>query len=266
MFLLMLVLGAVIGSFLNVLILRLPAEQGIGGRSHCFNCQHTLSAWELIPIFSYIFLKGCCSSCGQKISVRYICIELFTALAFIITYTLMSDVLASADFSSWLLLIRSLFIIAVLIVVFMIDFEHYLILDKVVFPSTAILLGLNIWLDFVRHNSFSVPYFLQGLISAAGLSLFFWSLHFFSKGRWMGLGDVKYALFLGLALPFPLIIPGAFLAFFIGSVVGVILIVTGNKTMGSKVPFGTFLSIAALISVWFGQGILNWYLGLIGLR
>ena len=260
------IFGAVIGSFLNVLILRLPQDKSVGGRSHCMNCNHELSAKELVPVFSYIFLRGKCSRCGHRISPRYWIIEIATGLLFLFTFIFFQSPFAAGGGLDWLALARALFAVSVMVVVFMIDLEHYLILDKIIFPSIVIILLLNLILDWNSRGFINGSYFFPGLIAAAGLFAFFGLLYMFSAGRWIGFGDVKLAVLLGLTLPFPFILVGVFLAFFIGSIAGVILIATGNKTLGSKVPFGTFLAASTVISLWFGQGLLDWYLRIIGLR
>jgi leader peptidase (prepilin peptidase) / N-methyltransferase len=258
--------GAIVGSFLNVLILRLPEEQSILGRSHCMNCKRELNARELVPILSYVFLRGKCFGCGSRISPRYALIEIISALLFVITFLFISNTMVWSELSAWLMLARALFIVSVMVVIFMIDLEHYLILDRIIFPSVIILFFLNAVMDLLQHTAFLDSYTYLGIIASLGLFAFFGFLYVFSKGRWIGLGDVKLALLLGLALPFPLIIVGAFLAFFLGSAVGVILIATGNKTLSSKVPFGTFLAVSTVLSIWVGEPLLHWYLGILGMR
>lgn len=259
-----LIFGTLIGSFLNVLILRLPNEQSIGGRSHCMKCKTVLRARHLVPIFSYLALRGKCANCGTAISPRYMLIELITGLLF--AFIAFSFSLHSI--LDGVILVRALFIAAVLLVVFVVDLEHYLILDKIVFPSLAVVFIFNIAIDILTHNhplAFS-SFTLGGIVGAIIAGGFFWLVWRLSHGRWMGYGDVKLGLLLGFILGWPVITMGLFLSFLIGTVVAIPLLLLGRKQMGSAVPFGVFLSAASIIALVYGHHLVSWYLGLIGLR
>lgn len=261
MALLVFLFGACIGSFLNVLILRLPKEQAPTGRSHCVHCRHVLSALDLVPILSFVWLRGRCRYCRKKISPRYIAIELATALLFLFAF-LRFPLANAADAA---ILIRAAFILAVLIVVFMIDYEHFLILDKVVIPASIILFALNIAVDLARHPAASGSFTLNGLLAAAGLLLFFGGIYYISGGTWIGFGDVKFSIFLGLATPYPFVFVNIFVAFLLGAYVGLLLLLFGGKNMKSQVPFGTILAASAAITLFYGPQLLNFYLRTIGL-
>jgi leader peptidase (prepilin peptidase) / N-methyltransferase len=257
------VFGTAIGSFLNVVIWRLPQERSLGGRSECPHCHVTLKPRNLIPLFSYLIQGRRCASCRQYISSRYFLIELITGLTFAFTAYQFSGVFF--DSSMALTLARLLFIIAILIVVFVIDLEHYLILDVVVFPAAIIVLILNFGVDLINHQAVLslASHTGGGIVAALLASGFFYLIWLVSRGRWMGFGDVKFNLFLGLALGWPGVIVALLLAFFLGSVVGVGLIVFGQKQLSSRVPFGTFLSLAALFTLFYGSIVASWYLHLI---
>lgn len=253
--------GTLIGSFLNVIIWRLPREEKITGRSHCVHCGHKLSAWELIPILSFIFLLGRCRDCRKKISWRYPLIELIAG--FLTLYAFWHQ--QAYDFSSYLILLRRLLIIYTLLAVFVVDLEHFLILDKIIFPPIFALLAVNLFLDIHSLRPFLSPYnrFLPGLWSAGLAALPFFLLWRFSKGRWMGFGDVKLALFLGVAFGWPLIVVNLLLGIFAGGLVAIILLLFGKKTFGDKVALGTFLSLAGIVTVFYGNFLWFWYLSLI---
>ncbi len=255
-------LGAIIGSFLNVLILRLPLDQKLNGRSHCPDCKHPLNAFDLIPVFSYIFLRGKCRYCKKTISTRYIAVELVTALIFALNFYFLPY--AGNNFYYFTQLLRWDFIAAVLIAVFAIDYEHFLILNKLILPASAILAVFNFVLYFAAPISFWYSMFWLGLLSAAALYAFLAGIHYLSRGGWMGLGDAKLGIFLGLAVSFPLIILNVFMAFMIGAVFGLALIAVRVKKLNSKIPFGTFLALSCIITLYFGPQILIWYLKLIG--
>lgn len=254
--------GACIGSFLNVLIWRLPKEQSISkGRSRCPNCNTQLSWYNLLPIISFVWQNGRCHHCRKLISVRYPTIEVICASLFLLAWYLIEP----TDLYSWLLLLRDWFIISVLIVVFVIDLEHYLILDKVVLPSAVILLlggiGFDVWLGSAWQSSITTSSILGAVIGFLPFFLL-WSV---SRGRWIGLGDAKFGIFLGTTFGFPLILLSYFLAFLLGGLVAIPLLLLGKKQLGSKLPFGTFLAVSALVVLWFGQDILRWYLDLVGI-
>ncbi len=137
------------------------------------------------------------------------------------------------------------------------DFKHYLILDKVVFPA----LGLSILFN-LTHGWQAL---MVGLLSGLAVAGFFLLQYWFSRGRWIGLGDVKLGLFLGSLAGWPLSILLLFLAYCLGAVVGIALILAGRKHLGSKLPFGVFLSVSAIIIMLVGKPLMAWYLRLIGL-
>jgi leader peptidase (prepilin peptidase)/N-methyltransferase len=254
--------GSIVGSFLNVLILRLPREQSIGGRSHCNSCKRQLETIDLIPIFSYILLRGKCRTCKARISLRYFIIEFITGGLFVLSYFLIEP----TNFSALTILFRTWFILAVLIVVFVIDLEHMLILDKIVFPASLIVLGINLLVDILSGiKIFSLSSLTGGgFLMSILISGSFYLLWFISRGRWIGFGDVKFMLFLGLALAWPKALVSLFIAFVSGGVLGIILLASGKQKMQSKLPLGTFLSVGMAVALLWGKPILHWYLGFLG--
>ncbi len=258
------IFGAIVGSFLNVLTLRLPHEQSIGGRSHCNSCKRQLSGADLVPLFSYLFLRGKCRTCKTKISPRYFLIEFITGGLFATAFLIINP----TSLIELTLLLRTWFILSVLIMVFVIDLEHMLILDNIVFPSTLIVLGTNLLIDFsIGTKIFSLSSLTGGgLLMAVLISGCFYLLWFISRGKWIGFGDVKFMLFLGLALAWTMALVSLFIAFVSGGVLGIILLASGKQKMQSKLPLGTFLSIGTGVTLLWGLPILDWYLSLIGLR
>lgn len=255
------IFGACIGSFLNVVIWRLPREEKLNGRSECPNCHHQLAWYDLIPVFSYLFLRGRCRYCQTKISPRYWMIELITASLF----ALATVVFFPTQNLDYILLLKLFFVIAVCIAVFVIDLEHYLILDKVIFPAIAGVLLFNLALDLFSHHRLLQlsSLTMSGLLAAAIAGIFFWLLWAISKGRWMGFGDVKFAVLMGLILGFPVIFIGLFLSFILGSLVGLPLVILGKKGLSSQIPFGTFLTISTIIALFWGNALWQWYFSLI---
>jgi prepilin signal peptidase PulO-like enzyme (type II secretory pathway) len=250
------VIGLIVGSFLNVVILRLPAEESMGGRSHCNHCKHELSALDLVPLFSYVLLRGKCRYCKQDFSPRYFIIELVTAMLFAFAFGYANP----SDLVSWLTFVRMAFISAALVVFFMIDLEHYLILDKVVLFSSVVLLGLNLALDYFANTSLT----LHGLLAGLALAAFFGLIYAWSRGSWIGMGDIKFALFLGLATPGLMLAFNIFIASLLGSILGVLLL-AGGSNLKTKLPFGTFLALSCIITMYYGEVLVRWYFALLGL-
>lgn len=254
--------GAIAGSFLNVAILRLPLGLSIAGRSRCVNCQHNLSPMEIFPLFSFLVLKRKCKYCKIPISWRYFIIELITGLLFVGVFFWQTPVY----FTDYLFLLKNFALVVVLVAVFTIDLEHYLILDSVLLVGGVLIFCLNLILDIaVQQKIYSLHSLtFSGLFAALSIFIFFYSLWFFSKGKWMGFGDVKFVFFLGIALGWPNILICFLLSFLLGTIFSLPLLIWGKKTLSSKVPFGTFLSVAAVLALFWGNGLFNWYVALLG--
>ncbi len=229
-------IGLAVGSFLNVLIDRLPnGESVLIGRSHCDFCKKTLRWYELLPVISWIMQGGKCRRCHKRLSIQYPLIELVTAVGFIFLYQLLA--------SSMLSLFAYALIFSSLLVIFVADFKYQIIPDSMI---AAGILGALLVLFFpMNHKLFIMNY----IFSAVGASLFFLTLWFITRGRGMGFGDVKLAFLLGLLLGFPRIIVAFYIAFLTGALVGVILILSGKKSLKSNVPFGPFLILGAVAAL-----------------
>src|SRR3989344_4493922 len=168
------VLGLIVGSFLNAVIYRLNVRRSIAeAHSVCPHCKHKLAAVDLIPIVSFILLHGRCRYCKKSISIQYPLVELATATAFILVFTQLptpnSQLLFNLIFASFL------------IIIFVYDLKHYLILDKVVFPAAVLALIFQVWQGRL----------LAAIYGALFLAGFFALLYFFSRGRYIGAGDIK---------------------------------------------------------------------------
>jgi prepilin signal peptidase PulO-like enzyme (type II secretory pathway) len=252
------IFGTAIGSFLNVLILRLPKEKTLQGRSACTHCGHNLVWHDLVPVLSFVFQGGKCKYCRKPISPRYPIIELVTGALFALAmwYFPVTDLL------SGMILLKAAIVIAISVVVFMIDYEHYLILNKVVFPGIALMAILALALTV---HSRDLSYVWQGLFGAVGAFIPFWLIWYLSKGRWMGFGDVKLMAFMGLALGVKGVIVAIFLAVGLGTVVGIGLIALNKKQMSSRMPFGTFLAIATITALFLGPQLWDGYWAILGI-
>ena len=233
--------GLIVGSFLNCVIYRLEEGKSfLKGRSFCPDCKHTLSWQDLIPLLSFLILKGKCRYCKKPISWQYPLVELATGILFILILNF------STRPGGVILFVVSCF----LIVIFVYDLKHYIIPDKIIYPAIAIALIFN----------FQFSIFNYSIFSAFGAAAFFLAIVLVSRGKWMGVGDIKLAFLMGLILGFPNILAALFLAFLIGAIIGVGLIVSQKKTLKSEVPFGPFLVTGTFIALFWGENIINWYL------
>lgn len=250
------ILGLGVGSFLNALIFRMPSgESVVWGRSKCPKCQHPLSAKDLIPVLSFILLRGKCRYCAAPISWQYPAVELVTATLFVLVYQFLIPVAERGEVIGILYLVFLWFFVSVLMVVFVYDLKHYLILDAVVFPAMVVAFIAVLLLP--QFN------FGQALIGSGMVGGFFLILVLLSKETWMGWGDVKLGFLLGLALGWPLCLPLLLVAFVGGSLVALLLIWLKLKSWKDTVPFGTMLTVAAVVTLFVGQRMIEWYLAII---
>jgi prepilin signal peptidase PulO-like enzyme (type II secretory pathway) len=243
---LVIIFGLVIGSFLNVVIFRLAIKKTfIFGRSACPYCGKTIVWYDNIPLLSYLVLRGKCRHCHKNISLQYPLVELATAGIFLLLYLkfgFSNQFFANVVFCLFLLFI------------FVYDLKYYLILDKVVIPAIIIALVFNLLLGHGFVNLF------WGAIIGGS----FFALQFFlSGGKWVGDGDIRLGLLMGVLLGWRYLLVALFLAYLIGAVFGVFLIISKKKEMSSAIPFGPFLTLATFITMLYGQPILSWYLNLI---
>lgn len=262
------IFGLLVGSFLNVVIFRAPKKQSfLRGRSKCPKCQKKLNWYELIPVLSFLFLGGKCSRCEAKISWQYPLVELLVGILFLLSGSYFIKFI-EADICQWNFFvifnfIFLMYIASVLFLTFIYDLKYYIILNKVVYPSILISLAALALNTFYFKNTLLFPYLCSGLIGASIGGGFFFTLILISRGRWMGMGDAKLAVFMGLILGWDKMLCALLLAFVSGAIVGISLILLGKKKMKSEIPFGTFLSLASFISLLYGTQIINWYLNLI---
>lgn len=238
------VLGLCIGSFLNVVIYRLPAGESIvTGRSHCPACKRDLAWYDLIPVLSYLLLGARCRYCHANIAVRYPLVESLTGALFLLIYI---------HFGPGLVLLKYLFLVALLIAVTFIDIDHFIIPNSLV--SAGAIFGLGITL--VAHD----VSFISALIGAATTGGFLFLVALISRGG-MGAGDIKLGLVTGLFLGWPLGLTGLFIGACVGGLLGVILLATRIKSRKDPLPFGPFIGLGTLIALLWGNQILQLVLG-----
>ena len=221
-------------SFLNCFAYRLHRKKSIRGRSFCDHCKHPLSAKDLVPLFSYLFMRGKCRYCKEKVSVEHFFFELGTGVLFLLFYT-----------SEITLLPYFLFTAALLSFVFIYDLRHFVI------PDVANYLLIFSAFAYVLYMGR-----LDAILAAGGALLFFLLLY---KGKWIDFSEVKFFVFMGLFLGFPHILVGLFLSFLIGAIMGVVIV----KGIKGAVPFAPFLVAGTVIAHLFGEKIISLYFSMI---
>lgn len=264
-------LGIMVGSFLNVVILRLNTGRGVGGRSYCFSCGKQLEWFELIPLLSHFFLAGRCRGCHSRISFQYPLVELITGLIFLYFFKdLYVDTPTLFSLSS---LLYQWVIWSILLVIFVYDLRHQIVPNGFVYAFIG--LGFVRLLIFCGPSPCLSPSFIHTVISGGILFLFFFTLWFISQGRWIGFGDAKLALGIGFYLGLSIGLSALALAFWIGATVSVsILIVQKIRkkflsqglslgietlTMKSAIPFAPFLIIGTFLAEVFQSDIFHIY-------
>jgi prepilin signal peptidase PulO-like enzyme (type II secretory pathway) len=245
------IFGLIVGSFLNCVIYRLGKKKSfLNGRSFCPECFHILSWKDLIPIFSFLILKGKCRYCRKKISLQYPLVEFFTGILFLATFYYLRNQLFSLQGIFTLFYYWTVF--SSLIVIFVYDLKNYLIEEKIVYFSILICLIFNLL--------FSISEIENKILSLLFVALFFLLIVLISKEKWMGMGDAKLGALMGIFLGWPKIIPALFFSFFVGAIFGIFLIILKKKSLKSEIPFGPFLVSGTIFSSFLGEKIINWYL------
>lgn len=244
--------GIIIGSFLNVCIYRIPNETSIAGRSHCMKCNAPIKWYDLIPVFSYIFLMGSCRKCKTKISIQYPMIEALNGLLYVLVFYLcgfdtMKDILLS---SAYCLIISALLVLSV------IDFR-----------TNIIPFGINIFIAAIGVGIVLIKYFSSGknidiiihhAIGACAISFLLLIIFYATQGRAMGGGDIKLMAAAGLVLGWQAVI----LAFFLGCVFASIIHPIRMKInhLNRVLAFGPYLSAGITVSLLYGRQIIDWYI------
>ena len=242
-------LGLAIGSFLNVVIHRLPRNQSlVSPGSRCPSCGYALGAADNVPVLSYLFLGGRCRKCRTSISIRYPIVELLTGALFVICYFVFG----------WtaLLAVRLLFLSA-MIALFAIDLEHYLLPDAITLPG--IVVGLI-------ASAFLPPGFMSALLGTLLGGGVLWAVgeayYRYSGQEGMGGGDVKMLAMIGAFLGWQQVIVTLVFSSIAGSIIGLLVIAFKRGGLKHALPYGTFLALAAVFASLWGEQLVTWYTGL----
>lgn len=286
------VVGAALGSFVKVLADRSLAKKSFLGRSYCTGCKKLLPWYDLLPIASFVLLKGKCRYCREKIGTEYLLAEI--TLGFLIGFLFWQNIpnFQSLDFKFLLILldlIFKIFVIITLSVLFITDIKKMFIPDRISLPAIWISLSFlivttifKIWYlyyylsqtevgklllpphseYFSRHSWMIIEPLAGSILMGLAISGFFTLLIIITKGKGMGGGDVKLGALIGLCLGFPLSLVALMFSFLSGALVSLFLITLGKKHFGQVIPFGPFLVLGTFITLFWGNQILDWYLTL----
>ena len=244
-------IGLLVGSYLNVVVYRLPRGLStVRPRSSCPGCNEPIAARDNIPLLSYALLRGACRHCKTKISPRYPAVEALTGLLFTLCFVCFGFTTATP--------IAMLFV-ALMVSLALIDLEHFILPDKLTYPGTALGLALSFWSPLVTPlNSL-----FGALLGAGSLLLLIAVWYLIRKQMGMGLGDPKMLATIGSFLGVGGVVVTLFLSSILGSVIGAALLARGNVHMQSRLPFGVFLAVAALVALFAGPLMVESYLKLL---
>lgn len=266
------VFGVIFGSFINALVWRLKEQSKkpkaksknlsiTHGRSICPNCRHALAWYDLVPVFSWLYLRGRCRYCKKPISYQYPAVELVLAAVFVLSYVYWPLDLRGGQI---ILFIAWLASCVGLLALFVYDLKWMLLPNKIIYSTlaTAVLGKLVFLVGYEPDKLHSAGMWVLSVLAASGI---FWALYAVSGGKWIGYGDVRLGLITGTLLQTPL---KSLLMIFIASVIGCLLVLptifTGKRELSAKVPYGPFLITATFICGLFGQSIIDWYNHLLG--
>lgn len=245
------IIGVIFGSFYNVCIYRIPNKQSIvNPPSHCYRCNTRLKPIDLVPILSWGFLKGKCRYCKEKISPRYTIVEIITGILFTLIYI---------TFEYKFITIYYMFLTSLLIIITFIDLDCYIIPDILVLIGSIAALLVN----FLRYGIPFVDSIKGAIFTGVGLLVLTLVIEYILKKEVMGSGDIKLFVMIGLFLGTKLSLLTLLLSIYIGGAYGIIFIVYNkikNKRFNSMIPFGPFISLATVISMLYGNQIIDFYI------
>jgi leader peptidase (prepilin peptidase)/N-methyltransferase len=248
-----LALGAATGSFLNVAIYRMPrGESVVAPRSHCTTCERVIPWYDNLPVLSWLLLRGRCRGCGQPFSIRYPIVEALTAII-LLGLTL--------QFGWTMALAFAFYFACSLLVVTYIDLDHRLILDKITLPGIAVGLLFALVVPPAEMRWPAVQSWAIGTLVGGGiLWVVAWAYELATGREGMGGGDIKLLAMIGAFLGWQGVLLSLLMASLIGSIVGVGWMVARGADSKLAIPFGPFLSLGALVALFWGDSIIHWYI------
>jgi leader peptidase (prepilin peptidase)/N-methyltransferase len=258
------VLGLIIGSFLNVVAVRVPAGTSLTRESRCPHCDIAIKPWHNVPVLGWLALRGRCASCGASISARYPIVEAITGVLFALVAWAVLTTATTPVAATLVLLAAYLYLAAISVVLMVIDLDTRRLPNAIVLPSYIVVAVL-----FTLACVLGAPWesLLRAAIGGVALWLFYFVIRVIRPDG-MGGGDVKLAGVLGAYLAWVgwgALVVGAFAAFLLGGVFGILLIAVRRAGRKSAIPFGPWMILGAWVGLAVGQPIGEWYLGLLGL-
>jgi leader peptidase (prepilin peptidase)/N-methyltransferase len=242
------IFGALIGSFLNVCILRLPQEESIiTPGSHCPQCKKPIKFYDNIPLVSYLLLRGRCRYCHSPISIQYPLVEGITALSSLILFLKFGPTLSYLFYFSF---------VSALIVITLIDLYHQIIPDVISLPGIGVGILASLFIPQITLLNSLIGILLGGGSLFLVATIYQWLF----KREGMGGGDVKLLAMIGAFLGWKAVILTILLGSLLGSISGIIIMVSKGKDFKYAIPFGPFLSLGAVIALFYGENIIRWYL------
>lgn len=250
--------GLLIGSFLNAWIWRIHTNRKVSkGRSMCPDCYHVLIWYDLIPLFSWLGLRGKCRYCHKPISIQYPLVELATALLWVALLMAVQTV----NLYGWLLYGVWLIVGSLLMAAYVYDAKWMLLPDIFMVPAIVVAAGWLVvrWLVFGQ-----VSLVVEQLVGTTIFAGFFYALWYISKGGWLGDGDIRIALVMGLMLTPVQLVVAIFITFNLGAIVSLGLILFKKKTRKDAIAFGPFLIVGMFSAFFFADSLMSWYLRFLG--
>jgi leader peptidase (prepilin peptidase)/N-methyltransferase len=242
------ILGAMVGSFLNVCIFRLPKEESIvWPGSHCPHCNHPIKFYDNIPLVSYFLLGRKCRYCEGSISFQYPLIEGITALSSFFLFVRFGPSLSYLIYFAF---------VAALIVITVIDLYHQIVPDAISLPG----IGIGLLTSFVNPHITFLHSLIGVILGGGSLFLVATLYQWLFRREGMGGGDVKLLAMIGAFLGWKAVILTILSSSLIGSIAGILIMVLKGKTFRYAIPFGPFLSLGAVIALFYGESLIRWYL------
>ncbi|MDP8248626.1 MAG: prepilin peptidase [Candidatus Tritonobacter lacicola] len=262
------VAGSMIGSFLNVCIYRLPRDESIvkPARSYCPKCHATIRWYDNVPVLSYLVLKGRCRRCGWRIPARYVVVELLAASLTAFT------VVRFAEEGGWALTVVYVALVNTLIAVTFIDLEHLIIPNEISIPGMFLGIAVSALLPSLQAGGIfclggragSLASSVLGAVAGGGIIYFVGVAgKLVLKKEAMGGGDVKLMAMVGAFIGWRLVLLSIFLGSLFGSIIGVMFLAMRKADMQTRIPFGPYLALGSLVSLFYGNALFAWYTGLL---
>jgi len=255
-------IGTAIGSFLNVLIDRLPNNESIAGRSHCDHCKKQVAWFDLIPVFTFFILKGKSRCCQKKLSFQYLLIEILTGILFILIFNFQFSIFNQfLNFNNLILISNYKFqisnllvmwgIVSCFIVIVVSDFKYHLISDYLLVALLVFSLLFHI------NNNETINQFINFFLSSLIVALPIFFIYYLSKEKAMGQGDVYLAAIIGFLLGWQKGFLALYIAFVSGAIIGVSLMILQRKKIKSRIAFGPFIILGTVVMMFYGERILE---------